>query len=195
MDNIRILIPAHEVDEKIRGMAEKISNDYKGREIHMVCVLKGSAFFAMQLAREIDHDVPVTFDFMSVSSYGNNTVSSGVVKINKDLDDPIEGKDVLIVEDIIDTGYTLAYLLPLLEAREPASMKLCALIDKPSRRRTKTVPDYRGFEIEDLFVVGCGMDYCQKYRNLPFVGVLEKDPGDDADKKTPARKKIKRCPD
>ena len=131
-------------------------------------------FLTTELAKRLT--IPVTMDFMSCSSYGSGTVSKGIVKLSKDLDEPIEGKDVLVIEDIIDSGNTLAYLLELMKARKPASLALCTLLDKPSRRVHHEVKvDYCGFEIEDLFVVGCGMDYDQKYRNLPYVGVMELD--------------------
>ena len=139
--------------------------------MHLICVLKGSVFFTCELAKRIT--VPVTMDFMSCSSYGNDTKSSGVVKIVKDLDEPLEGKNVLVVEDIIDSGRTLSYLLDILEKRNPKSMRLCTLLDKPDRRVKDVTVDYTCFEIPDEFVVGYGLDYAQKYRNLPFIGVVE----------------------
>ncbi len=170
-DKISVMISEEEVDAKVREIAAKISKDFAGKTVHMVCVLKGSVFFACELAKRIT--VPVTLDFMSVSSYGDDTKSSGVVKIIKDLDEPLEGKDVLIVEDIIDSGRTLSYLIEILKQRHPASMHLCTLLDKPERRVRHVDVDYTCFEIPDEFVVGYGLDYAQKYRNLPFIGVVE----------------------
>ncbi len=172
-DNISVMISAEEVDKRIAELAEIISRDYSGKCIHMICVLKGGVYFMTALSNGIDVDVPVTLDFMSVSSYGDDTKSSGVVRIVKDLDEPLEGKDVLVVEDIIDSGRTLSYLLDMLRSRKPASLKVCTLLDKPDRRVVDMDVDYKGFVIEDKFVVGCGMDYQQKYRNLPFIGVVE----------------------
>lgn len=170
-DKIKVLISEDEVDKKIRQLGEQISKDYAGKELHLICVLKGGVFFTCQLAKSIT--VPLSFDFMSVSSYGDETTSSGRVKIVKDLDNPIEGKDVLIVEDIIDSGNTLRYLCDLLNSRKPNSMKLCTLLDKPERRVTDVEVDYVGFQIPDKFVVGYGLDYAQKFRNLPYIGVIE----------------------
>lgn len=174
-DNYRIatMITKEQVSERIRVLAEEISRDYAGKEIHMICVLKGGVYFMTALSREISEDVPVSLDFMSVSSYGDDTKSSGIVKIVKDLDEPLEGKDVLVVEDIIDSGRTLHYLLRILKERQPKTLKLCTLLDKPDRRERDVTVDYTGFVIEDRFVVGCGMDYMQKYRNLPYIGVVE----------------------
>ena len=170
-ETIRVLIPEEKVDERIRELGEMISRDYAGKQVHLICVLKGGVFFTCELAKRIS--VPVSLDFMSVSSYGNDTKSSGVVKIVKDLDESIENKDVLVVEDIIDSGRTLSYLLENLRRRNPASLKLCTLLDKPERRVTEVEVDYTGFEIPDEFVVGYGLDYSQKYRNLPYIGVIE----------------------
>jgi len=172
-DRISVMIPADQVAARIKELADKISEDYKGKVIHMICVLKGGVYFMTALSNGIAEDVPVTLDFMSVSSYGDETSSSGIVKIVKDLDQPLEGKDVIVVEDIIDSGRTLSYLLEILRARKPASLKLCTLLDKPDRRVVDVKTDYIGFVIEDRFVVGCGMDYQQKYRNLPYIGVVE----------------------
>jgi len=166
-----VLISQEEVDKKIHELGEQISKDYVGKEIHLICVLKGGVFVTCELAKSIT--VPLSLDFMSVSSYGDETVSSGRVKIVKDLDDPIEGKDVLVVEDIIDSGNTLKYLLDLLYTRKPKSIKICTLLDKPERRLTDVAVDYVGFQIPDKFVVGYGLDYAQKYRNLPYIGVIE----------------------
>lgn len=170
-EKIRELISEKDVAAKIAEMGAQISEDYKGESIYLLCILKGGAFFATELAKHIT--VPVSIDFMSVSSYGGETTSSGIVRIVKDLDTPIEGKHVLIAEDIIDTGRTLAYLMEHLWQRKPKSLKLCTLLDKPDRRVSDVKVDYTGFEIPDKFVVGYGLDYDQKYRNLPYVGVVE----------------------
>ncbi|MCI5530068.1 MAG: hypoxanthine phosphoribosyltransferase [Blautia sp.] len=173
-ERIRVLLDEETVDQRIREIAEDISREYAGKEIHMICVLKGGVFFMCELAKRIT--VPVSLDFMSVSSYGDDTKSSGVVRIVKDLDQPLEGKEVLIVEDIIDSGRTLSYLLDVLKRRNPNSVKLCTLLDKPERRVVKDVNvDYCCFNIPDEFVVGYGLDYAQKYRNLPYIGVVEFD--------------------
>ena len=157
-DKIRVLLNEEEVDRRIEEIAEQINKDYEGKAVHLICILKGGVFFTCELAKRLT--VPVTLDFMSVSSYGSGTESSGVVKIIKDLDQPLEGKNVLIVEDIIDSGRTLAYLIDILH--------------KPERRVKKQVKvDYTCFTIPDEFVVGYGLDYDQKYRNLPFIGVVE----------------------
>lgn len=170
-EKIRVLISEEEVDRKIREIAAQISKDYAGKEIHMICVLKGGVFFMCELAKRIT--VPVSLDFMSVSSYGDDTKSSGVVRIVKDLDQPLEGKEVLIVEDIIDSGRTLSYLIEVLKGRNPNSLHLCTLLDKPERRVKDVNVDYCCFDIPDEFVVGYGLDYAQKYRNLPYIGVVE----------------------
>ena len=159
------------MDARIREIGEQISRDYAGRSVHLVCVLKGGTFFMCELAKRIT--VPVTLDFMSVSSYGNETKSSGVVRIIKDLDESIQDKHVIVVEDIVDSGNTLSYLLTILNERGPASLALCTLLDKPERRVVDVAVDYTGFEIADYFVVGYGLDYAQKYRNLPYIGVVE----------------------
>jgi hypoxanthine phosphoribosyltransferase len=169
--SIHVLISEEEVDRKIKELGEQISKDYAGQELHLICVLKGGAFITCELAKRID--VPLSIDFMAVSSYGSETVSSGRVKIIKDLDDSIEGKKVLIVEDIIDSGNTLKYLVDLLNGRKPNSIRICTLLDKPDRRVTEVPVDYVGFQIPDKFVVGYGLDYLQKYRNLPYIGVIE----------------------
>ena len=172
-ERISVLIPEEKVNQKIKEMAEQISQDYEGKELHLICILKGGVFFACELAKHIT--VPVSVDFMQVSSYEDGTKSSGIVRIKKDLDDTLEGKEVLIVEDIIDTGNTLYYLMPVLQQRKPKSLKLCALLNKPDRRRKDVEISYLGFTIPDEFVVGYGLDYAQKYRNLPFIGVVELD--------------------
>ena len=170
-EHIRVLLTEEEVDKRIQEIGEQISKDYAGKQVHLVCVLKGGSFFMCELAKRIT--VPVSLDFMSVSSYGAGTESSGVVKIIKDLDEPLEGKDVLIVEDILDTGVTLSKLVPMLKMRNPNSVKICTILDKPSRRKADIRPDYEGFQVPDEFVVGYGLDYDEKYRNLPYVGVLK----------------------
>ena len=171
-DKIRVLLSEEEVNKRISEVAEQITRDYQGKEIHLICILKGGVFFTCELAKRMD--LPVTLDFMSVSSYGNDTKSSGVVRIVKDLDEPLAGKDVLIVEDIIDSGRTLSYLIEVLKQRGPKSIRLCTLLDKPERRVKKQVTvDYTCFTIPDEFVVGYGLDYAQKYRNLPYIGVVE----------------------
>ncbi|GAA0804148.1 hypoxanthine phosphoribosyltransferase [Clostridium sp. AF19-22AC] len=170
-EKIRVLVSEKEVDERIEALGKQISKDYEGKQVHLICVLKGGAFFMCELAKRIT--VPVSLDFMSVSSYGDGTASSGVVRIAKDLDESIEGKDVLIVEDIIDSGRTLYYLMDILRKRNPESLHLCTLLDKPERREKDVTVDYVGFEIPDEFVVGYGLDYAQKYRNLPYIGVVE----------------------
>ncbi|MBR1900189.1 MAG: hypoxanthine phosphoribosyltransferase [Lachnospiraceae bacterium] len=166
----RVLIPEDKVDERIAQLGEQISRDYAGKQVHLIGILKGSIFFICELAKRIT--VPVTMDFMSVSSYGAGTKSTGVVKLIKDLDEPIEGKHVLVVEDIIDSGHTLSYLLKNLSDRHPASIRLCTLLDKPERREVDVEVDYQGFSIPDEFVIGYGLDYDQRYRNLPYIGVL-----------------------
>ena len=170
-ESVRVLIPEKDVEERITEMGRQISEEYKGRQVHLICVLKGGVFFMCELAKKID--VPVSLDFMSVSSYGDGTSSNGVVRIGKDLDESLEGKDVIVVEDIIDSGRTLSYLLELLKKRHPNSMTLCTLLDKPDRRVREVHVDYVGFEIPDEFVVGYGLDYAQKYRNLPYIGIVD----------------------
>lgn len=170
-DKIDVLIDQETVEKRIHELAAEISRDYEGKHIHLICILKGSVFFTCELAKYIT--VPVTLDFMSVSSYGDATVSSGRVKIVKDTDEPIDDKEVIIIEDIIDSGFTLSFLVKMLKGRNPASVKLCTLLDKPDRRVAEIEVDYTGFEIPDEFVVGYGLDYAQKYRNLPYIGVVK----------------------
>ena len=169
-EKVNVLLSEEEVDAKIKAIGEQISKDYAGKQVHLVCVLKGGSFFMCGLAKRIT--VPVSFDFMSVSSYGSETKSSGVVKIVKDLDEPIKGKNVLVVEDIVDSGRTLSYLMEMLKDRGPESLRLCTLLDKPERRVVDLHLDYTGFQIPDEFVVGYGLDYDQRYRNLPYIGVI-----------------------
>lgn len=170
-EKIKVLISEEEVDARIRELGEKISKEYEGKQIHLICVLKGGVFFMCELAKRIT--VPVSMDFMCVGSYGDGTKSSGVVRLAKDLDESIENKEVLIVEDIIDSGNTLYYLMDVLRQRKPASLRLCTLLDKPDRRVKDVHVDWTGFESPDEFVVGYGLDYAQKYRNLPYIGVVE----------------------
>lgn len=172
-EKVRVLLSEEEVDKRIQEIGEQISKDYAGEEVHLVCVLRGGVFFLCELAKRIT--VPVSLDFMSVSSYGQDTKSSGVVKIVKDLDDALVDKHVIVVEDIVDSGRTLSYLLDMLKDRGPKSMKLCTLLDKPDRRVVDVKVDYTGFQIPDEFVVGYGLDYAQKYRNLPYIGIVELD--------------------
>ena len=172
-EHVKVLLSEKEVDDRIQAIGEQISRDYAGKQVHLICVLKGGSFFLCELAKRIT--VPVSLDFMSVSSYGSETKSSGVVKIIKDLDEPIKGKDVLVIEDIVDSGRTLSYLMEMLKDRGPASLKLCTLLDKPDRRVIDLPVDYTGFEIPDEFVVGYGLDYDQRYRNLPYIGVISFD--------------------
>ncbi len=172
-EKISVLLSEEEVDKRIQEIGEQISKDYAGEQVHLVCVLRGGVFFLCELAKRIT--VPVSLDFMSVSSYGSDTKSSGVVKIVKDLDDSLTDKHVIVVEDIVDSGRTLSYLLEMLKDRGPKSMKLCTLLDKPDRRVVDVKVDYTGFQIPDEFVVGYGLDYAQKYRNLPYIGVVELD--------------------
>lgn len=171
--NITVLLSQNEVENRILELAGQINREYQGKEIHLIGILKGSVFLVCELAQHVE--VPVTIDFMSVSSYGDGTQSSGRVKIVKDLDEGIEGKEVLVVEDIIDSGRTLTYLMKVLRERNPASLRLLTLLDKPERRvaGADVAVDYVGFAIPDKFVVGYGMDYAQNYRNLPYIGVIE----------------------
>ncbi len=173
-ESVEVMITRADVEKRIDEVAAQINADYGNTPIHMVGVLKGGAYFMIELGKRLT--MPVTMDFLSVSSYGDGTSSSGVVRLEKDLDQKLEGRDVLVVEDIIDSGRTLSYLLKLFKERMPASVKLCTLLDKPDRRVVPDVTvDYCCFEIPDEFVVGCGLDYMQKYRNLPYVGVVRFD--------------------
>ncbi|AIS53265.1 hypoxanthine-guanine phosphoribosyltransferase Hpt [Thermoanaerobacter kivui] len=166
-----ILITEEQIKEKVDELGKIITKDYEGKDLVLIGVLKGAIMFMADLSRAID--LPLAIDFMAVSSYGNSTRSSGIVKIIKDLDINIEGKDVLIVEDIIDSGLTLSYLRETLLGRKPKSLKICTILDKPERREADVKVDYCGFKIPDKFVVGYGLDFCEKYRNLPFIGVLK----------------------
>lgn len=170
-ERIEVMLSEEEVDKRISELGAKISEDYAGKEVFLICILKGASFFACELAKRIT--VPVAIDFMKVSSYGSGTVSTGEIKIINDLNDSIEGKDVIIVEDIIDSGNTLNLLPKELMKRNPASIRLCTLLDKPSRREVEVAVDYTGFAIPDEFVVGYGLDFDQKYRNLPYIGVVK----------------------
>ena len=167
----KVLLSEEQLSQKIAELGEEISKDFQGKEIVAICVLKGAILFMADLARAVK--VPMALDFMAVSSYGNGTSTSGTVRILKDLDNSIEGKHVLVVEDIIDSGVTLKYLLKNLKSRKPASIKLCTLLNKPERRRVEVDIDYCGFTVPDYFLVGYGLDYAEKYRNLPFIGILK----------------------
>ena len=169
-EEIKELISEEQVNARIKELGEQISKDYAGKSVHLVCILKGACLFMCELAKRIE--VPVSMDFMTVSSYGSGTKSTGVVRIRKDLDDPIKDLHVLIVEDIVDSGRTLAYLGEVFRDRGCASVRTCTLLDKPERRVVDLKVDYTGFEIPDQFVVGYGMDYDQRYRDLPFLGVV-----------------------
>ncbi len=171
-ERVRTLISEEEIDRRIREVAAQISEDYRGKPIHMICILKGGAMFMCELSKRIQND-NISLDFMSVSSYGSGMTSSGIVKIVKDLDDPLEGKNVLVVEDIVDTGHTLHHLLGILNTRKPASIEVCTLLNKPSRREMDVPTKYACFAVPDKFVVGYGLDYDQRYRNLPYIGVVE----------------------
>ncbi len=167
----RMLIPEHKIQERVSEMGAQISRDYRGRELLLIGILKGAVLFLADLARHLE--VPTSFDFMAISSYGAATRTSGVVRVLKDLEEPIAGRDVLIVEDIVDTGLTLNYLSETLRARNPGSLAVCTLLDKPSRRRVKVEIAYNGFQIPDEFVVGYGLDYQERYRQLRSIYVLK----------------------
>ena len=166
-----VLLSSEEIHGKIAELGKKISADYQDKNLLLVSILKGSVVFMADLMREIT--IPARIDFMSVSSYGAGVKTSGVVKIMKDLDAPIEGYDLLIVEDILDSGLTLHYIMEILQSRKPKSISICTLLDKPERRKVDVTADYMGFVIPDKFVVGYGLDYAEKYRNLPYIGVLK----------------------
>ncbi|WP_099187868.1 hypoxanthine phosphoribosyltransferase [Tepidibacter mesophilus] len=168
-----VLISEEEISKKVYELAKTIENEYKGEEVTFVGILKGACVFISDIIRKIDLDIEL--DFMAVSSYGMSTESSGVVRILKDLDSDIEGKNVIIVEDIIDTGLTLSYLRENLMARNPKSLKICTLLDKPERRKCDIPVDYAGFKIPDKFIVGYGIDCGEKFRNVPYIGIVEKE--------------------
>lgn len=170
IEKIEVLITEEQLDKRISEIAEEINKDFGSKEITLICVLKGGIMFMTDIAKKLKQTVE--FEFIDVSSYGNDTVSSGTLTINKDLESSIEGKHVLLLEDIVDTGRTLSYLIEYLKEKNPASLKLCTLLDKPSRRVVDVKADYIGFTIPDAFVLGYGLDYAQKYRNLPYIGVL-----------------------
>jgi hypoxanthine phosphoribosyltransferase len=169
-ENTRCLLDEKTIAEAVARMAEEIARDYRGQELVLVCVLKGSMMLAADLMRRLP--LPVILDFIAISSYGDATETSGVVSILKDLEENIRGRHVLVVEDIVDTGLTLQYLVRTLQLRQPASLRVCALLEKPARRRVENRIDYLGFTIEDYFVVGYGLDYAGRYRQLPFVGIV-----------------------
>ena len=174
-DAVAPLLTSHQIIERVRELGAAITRDYEGRSLVMVCVLKGSFVFAADLSRAIG--LPLRIEFLGVRSYGQGTSSSGVVQITHDLEAPIEGEDVLLVEDIVDTGLTVRYVMDNLSTRRPASMRLASLLNKPERARVSVPIDYLGFTIDDVFVVGYGLDYAQRWRNLPFIGVLEQGEG------------------
>jgi hypoxanthine phosphoribosyltransferase len=169
--DVGIHIDEQKLQARVRELGAQITRDYQGKELTLVCVLKGSAFFAMDLARYVD--LPLTIEFLGVSSYQGGTETTGEVRITTDVSKPMAGKHLLIIEDIIDTGLTMSFLLENLNARHPASLKVCTLLEKPSRARAKIPIDYKGFVIDDVFVVGYGLDYAERYRNLPFIGVMK----------------------
>ena len=170
-EKVSVMISEEEVNKRIQEMADELSAKYAGKSIHLIGILKGSVFFMCELAKRIT--VPVTLDFLEVSSYGDSTSSSGRVKFIKDLDESIEGKDVVVVEDILDSGRTLSYVAKILKEREPKTFSIITLLDKPDRRVVDVSLDMTGFTIPDKFVVGYGLDYAQRYRNLPYIGVIE----------------------
>lgn len=172
---IRTIISEEQIRARVRELGEQITRDYQARNLNLVAVLKGSFLFLADLCRAIR--LPLTVDFLGISSYGDRTTTSGVIRITSDLTQPCNGKDVLVVEDIVDTGLTMRYLLDNLATRKPASLKVCTLLHKPSRARVQTPIDYLGFTVPDVFVVGYGLDYQGRHRNLPFIGVLDPPPG------------------
>ena len=169
---MKTLISQETLEARIAELAGQISRDYAGKELHLICILKGGVMFMTELSKHIT-GCHVSMDFMAVSSYGNERVSSGKIRLLKDLDESVENRDVLIVEDIIDSGKTLSHLMEILKVRKPASLKLCTMLDKPSRREVDVKVDYVGFTIEDKFVLGYGLDYDQFYRNIPYIAVVE----------------------
>lgn len=171
MENLKTLIDEQTLETKVQEIANRIMKDYEGKEIVLICILKGSTFFTVDLAKKINQDVKI--EFIQVSSYGSSTISSGKIELKLDLKESIEGKDVIVVEDIIDTGRTLSYLIEHLEEKKPKSLKLCTLLDKPERRKYDVKVDYVGFEIPDKFVIGYGLDCDEHYRNLPYIAYIE----------------------
>lgn len=171
MEDLKVLINEKELHTRINEIAKQIEKEYNGKEITLICILKGSVFFTVDLAKSINGDVKL--EFIRVSSYNDGTESSGEIKMKLDLKDSIQGKDVIVIEDIIDTGRTLSYLIEYLKMKKPNSVKLCALLDKPDRRVIDVKVDYTGFQIPDKFVVGYGLDFDERYRNLPYVGYIE----------------------
>jgi hypoxanthine phosphoribosyltransferase len=169
--NLEILIPAAQLQARIREMGAEITRDYAGRRPELICVLKGAMLFMSDLMRAID--LNLTIDFIAVSSYGRGTSTTGEVRIVKDLDEPLEGRDIILVEDILDTGLTLSYLVRNFRSRGATSIKIATLLNKPERRKVEVTPDYVGFTIPDKFVVGYGLDYAERYRNLPYIGVVK----------------------
>jgi hypoxanthine phosphoribosyltransferase len=169
--DVGIHIDEQKLQARVRELGAQITRDYQGKDLTLVCVLKGSTFFAMDLARAID--LPLTLEFLGVSSYQGGTETTGEVRITTDVSKPMAGKHLLVIEDIIDTGLTMSFLLENLKARHPASVKVCSLLEKPARARTQVPIDYKGFVIDDVFVVGYGLDYAERYRNLPFIGVMK----------------------
>ncbi|HZH15857.1 MAG TPA: hypoxanthine phosphoribosyltransferase [Archangium sp.] len=169
--DVGVHIDEKKLQTRVRELGAQITRDYQGKELTFICVLKGSAFFAMDLARYVD--LPLTIEFLGVSSYQGGTETTGEVRITTDVSKPMAGKHLLVIEDIIDTGLTMSFLLENLKARHPASVKVCSLLEKPSRARTQVPIDYKGFVIDDVFVVGYGLDYAERYRNLPFIGVMK----------------------
>ena len=170
-EEFEVLISEEELDKRISEMAEQLDKEYEGKTVHLLGILKGSVFFMCDLAKKMKSDV--TMDFISVSSYGDGTESSGIVRLNKDLDESIEGKNVVIVEDIVDSGRTLSYVRKLMEDRKPASLKIVTLLDKPDRRVVDCKVEMSGFVIPDKYIIGYGLDYAQKYRNLPYIAVIQ----------------------
>lgn len=171
MEEMKVLIDEEKLQKRIGEIAKQIEDEYKGKEIILICILKGSIFFTVDLARKINGDVKL--EFIRVSSYDDGTESSGEIKMKLDLKDSIQGKDVIVIEDIIDTGRTLSYLIEYLKMKKPNSVKLCALLDKPDRRVIDVKVDYTGFQIPDKFVIGYGLDWDEKYRNIPYIGYIE----------------------
>lgn len=171
MKQLKVLIDEEEIAQRVEQIAKQIKKDYNGKELILLCILKGSIVFTVDLARKLDENVKI--DFLQVSSYGKETISSGKIDLKLDLQDSIEGKNVLVIEDIIDTGRTLKYLMKHLQKQNPASLKVCVLLDKPERRIDEIKVEYTGFKIPDKFVVGYGLDYDEIYRNLPYIGYIE----------------------